>query len=176
MRVKLIIVLVYVAAALLSGTTLVNRASAASQDGQMRADRITLDKYGYRGIVVFDHDKHKGRINPDPNAVFKAKPSVACIGCHHTRDKATGVIQLWQCTSCHRGQGDPNNPVGKDFDSEWSKTAYHNLCIACHISSNKGPVKCGDCHQAQSQSTMQSRIFGGFHERKAAALTAFPRG
>src|SRR5215472_1171361 len=108
---------------------------------------IELDRYGGRGRVSFNHDNHTARQNPDPNAPFKIKKGASCSECHHTQDPVTGAPQLWKCTGCHRGSGDPKNPKGRDGDEQWSETAYHNLCIGCHIASRKGPVKCGDCHQ-----------------------------
>lgn len=151
MRAKVIVAAAYLALVLLPATLLARGGAAQDQSAQTGQRLIKLDEYGTRGVVTFDHDKHRNRINPDPNAVFKAKASAACDGCHHTYDKFTGVIQLWKCTSCHRGIGDPKNPVGADYDSEWSKTAYHNLCIGCHLASKKGPVKCGDCHKDTMQ-------------------------
>jgi len=117
-----------------------------------------LDTYGTRGLVLFNHDNHTTRLNPDPNAPFKLPPSTSrskavasCSECHHTVDPVTGAPQLWRCSSCHRTSGDPKNPKGRDGDEQWSETAYHNLCIGCHLASNKGPMKCGDCHQLRYQ-------------------------
>src|SRR5262249_10668108 len=113
----------------------------------LSATLIELDKFGMRGRVWFNHDNHAARLNPDPNTVFKTKPGASCSGCHHTLDRVTGTPQLWKCSGCHRNSGDPKNPKGRDGDEQWSETAYHNLCIGCHVASTRGPVKCGDCHQ-----------------------------
>jgi hypothetical protein len=122
--------------------------SSTSGGAQTRgsATVIELDKFGPRGWVQFNHDNHAARQNPDPNAVFKTRKGASCSGCHHTQDLATGAPQLWRCSGCHRNSGDPKNPKGRDGDEQWSETAYHNLCIGCHIASTKGPTKCGDCH------------------------------
>jgi hypothetical protein len=121
--------------------------SAAEEPQASASGRIIeLDRYGSRGLVHFNHDNHAARQNPDPNAVFKTKKGASCSGCHHTQDQATGAPQLWKCSGCHRGSGDPKNPKGRDGDEQWSETAYHNLCIGCHLASTKGPTKCGDCH------------------------------
>ena len=119
--------------------------SARSQTAS--ASIIELDRYGGRGRVSFNHDNHTTRRNPDPNSPFKTGKGASCSECHHTQDPVTGAPQLWKCSGCHRGSGDPKNPKGRDGDEQWSETAYHNLCIGCHVSSRKGPFKCGDCHQ-----------------------------
>jgi hypothetical protein len=123
--------------------------TASARKGQVTASAtiITLDKFGARGWVSFNHDNHTTRQNPDPNAPFKTKQGASCSGCHHTLDSVSGAPQLWKCSACHRGSGDPKNPKGRDGDEQWSETAYHNLCIGCHVASIKGPTKCGDCHQ-----------------------------
>jgi len=128
-------------------------ATSAISSGESRgrqaaaSSTINLDKFGRRGHVSFNHDKHAGRQNPDPNAPFKTRKVASCSGCHHTLDPVYGAPQLWKCSGCHRGSGDPKNPRGRDGDEQWSETAYHNLCIGCHVASTKGPTKCGDCHQ-----------------------------
>jgi hypothetical protein len=113
---------------------------------------VRLDPDGTRGPVTFNHKNHESRINPDPNALFKTKQGASCSGCHHTVDKATGIVQLWKCAACHKGGGDSANPKGRDFDELWSKTAFHRLCIECHQASAKGPLKCDECHASQSGS------------------------
>jgi hypothetical protein len=125
----------------------VSPAVAARPQVTGSASIIELDRFGPRGRVSFNHDNHTTRQNPDPNAPFKTQKGASCSGCHHTLDPASGAPQLWKCAGCHRGSGDPKNPKGRDGDEQWSETAYHNLCIGCHVASKKGPVKCGDCHQ-----------------------------
>lgn len=131
----------------LGAESAIRQASAGEGQANASATIKTLDKYGARGWVSFNHDNHTTRQNPDPNAPFKTKKGASCSGCHHTLDPVSGAPQLWKCSGCHRGSGDPTNPKGRDGDEQWSETAYHNLCIGCHIASTKGPTKCGDCHQ-----------------------------
>src|SRR5262245_58861826 len=121
--------------------------SAATSHSQGSAAIIELDKFGMRGRVSFNHDNHAARQNPDPNAVFKTRPGARRSRCHHALDRVTGPPQPRKCSGCHRNTGDPKNPKGRDGDEQWSETAYHNLCIGCHVASTKGPFKCGDCHQ-----------------------------
>lgn len=122
-------------------------AISSTARGQATGRLIDLDRYGSRGLVQFNHGNHATRQNPDPNAPFRATKGSSCSGCHHTQDRVSGAPQLWRCSACHRGSGEPNNPIGRDGDEQWSETAYHNLCIGCHIASTKGPQKCGDCHR-----------------------------
>jgi len=152
MKLKLTLLILYVAASLAPARLLAGSPQASA--GQNRGGIIALDLRGARGNVPFNHGNHAGRINPDPNSPFKVlKAGAACSGCHHTVDPVTGSPQLWKCAGCHRTSGDPLNPKGKDGDEQWSETAFHNLCIKCHLASNKGPLKCGDCHQTKMRGT-----------------------
>ncbi|HEY6330345.1 MAG TPA: cytochrome c3 family protein [Blastocatellia bacterium] len=152
MKLKLTLIFIYCVAILAPARMLAG--SSQTTAGQNRGGIIALDLRGNKGIVPFNHSNHAGRINPDPNAPFKVlKTGAACSGCHHTIDPATGSPQLWKCTACHRNAGDPANPKGMDQNEQWSKTAFHNLCIKCHLASNKGPVRCGDCHQSKAGGT-----------------------
>jgi class III cytochrome C family protein len=124
----------------------------SGQEGrELRTQLVRLNSRGVRGPVFFNHKNHEAVINPDPSALFKTKAGASCSGCHHTTSTATGTPQLWKCTSCHRGGGDEKNPRTRDQSEAWSKTAFHRLCIGCHQSSNKGPIKCGDCHRSTDQ-------------------------
>jgi hypothetical protein len=146
MKLKLVVIALYCAATVAPVRMLAGSLQARTA-GQNRGGIIALDLRGMRGIVSFNHSNHAGRVNPDPNAPFKVlKAGAACSGCHHTVDQRTGSPQLWKCAACHRNSGDPQNPKGQNLDEEWSETAFHNLCIGCHLASNKGPAKYGDCH------------------------------
>jgi len=132
---------------------LIGAGTVLSKGGAQLADKsgiVRLDPDGIRGQVTFNHKNHESRINPDPNAIFKTKRGASCSGCHHTVDKVSGIVQLWKCSACHKGGGDPANPKGHDFDEQWSKTAFHRLCIECHQASAKGPLKCDECHASQA--------------------------
>jgi hypothetical protein len=134
---------------------LIATATVLSEAGAQFAGKsgvVYLDQDGSRGQVTFNHKNHESRLNPAPNAVFKAKQGASCSGCHHTVDKATGIVQLWKCAACHKSGGDPVNPKGRDFDELWSKAAFHRLCIECHQASAKGPLKCDECHASQTGS------------------------
>jgi hypothetical protein len=142
MRLKLTLTTLYVVVVLGATASAVRPPST-----QLTNPIVRLDVRGTRGLVLFDHKKHEGLTNPNPNAVIKAAPGASCAGCHHTISASTGTPQLWKCASCHRGPGDPKNPTGKDSSNIWAKTAFHRLCIDCHDATKKGPVKCGDCHR-----------------------------
>jgi hypothetical protein len=125
-------------------------ATTPVQGDQAQSKVVRLDVNGTRGVVLFNHKNHEARLNPDPNAVYKAKAGAACVGCHHSVD-SRGIPQLWKCGACHRGEGDPRNPRNRDFDEAWSERAFHDTCIGCHRSSTKGPTTCGECHKRGAQ-------------------------
>ena len=122
---------------------------APDQSEQTQSKVIRLDARGNTGVVLFDHKAHEARINSDPNAPYKARTGAACVGCHHTVN-TRGIPQLWTCSACHRGEGDPRNPRNRDFDEVWSERAFHDSCIVCHRTSMKGPTTCGECHNKGS--------------------------
>lgn len=125
---------------------------ALAEFGAVSEDRIIeLDMNGSRGVVRFNHNSHEAVLNPAPDVRHKASAAAACSGCHHTTGP-TGVPQLWKCTLCHRGKGDPANPRNTDYDELHRERAFHDKCIGCHRAGNetttsrKAPVTCGGCH------------------------------
>ena len=149
LRLKLAVLIGYAFGLLMPAALGAGSAPAPHQSREAIGQFLLLDLKGTRGVVVFNHQGHQARINPDPNAAFKAKPGAACAGCHHTMD-SRGIPQLWKCSACHRGEGDPRNPRNRDFDEAWSERAFHDSCIGCHRASTKGPTTCGECHKARS--------------------------
>lgn len=139
---------------------------------QSEGSVITLNVRGVRerGAVRFDHQAHQGRLNPDPNAAFKASATASCTGCHHTTNE-TGVPQLWKCTVCHQTEGkgmgqyvnkrcgqqcEPaGNPKNCQCDELYFERAFHDSCIGCHRASNeqtrvnRAPTTCSGCHAAR---------------------------
>lgn len=45
---------------------------------------------------------------------------------------------LKDCIKCHE--------KGPGKIAELGKTWAHKVCVGCHKSTNKGPVRCADCH------------------------------
>ena len=128
------------------------------RSGDAAAHVIKLDTRGARGEVLFRHRHHEAYVNPSAGFAHPAQPGAECIGCHHKRTESSGVPILVKCTACHGGEGDPRNARNREGDEEWSKRAFHDLCIGCHRASNekgltkcdKAPVACNECHRAKS--------------------------
>jgi len=139
---------------------------------QSEAAIIMLNVKGVRerGSVRFDHQAHLGRLNPDPQAPFKASATASCSGCHHTTSEQ-GFPQLWKCTSCHQTAGKgtgqfvntrcgtecekSGNPKNCACDELYFERAFHDSCIGCHRASNlatkvnRAPTTCSSCHAAR---------------------------
>ena len=149
LRVKLAVLFAYGFGLLIPAVLGAGPSHSVDQSEEVPAKFFRLDVRGSKGVVLFNHKSHEARINPDANAPYKAKAGAACIGCHHTAN-SRGIPQLWKCSSCHRGEGDPTNPKNRDFDEVWSERAFHDSCIGCHRASLKGPTTCGECHKPGS--------------------------
>ncbi len=116
---------------------------------------IILDAGGQRGIVLFDHSLHESQVNPYPRYPFPSPAGLACLGCHHKTlaggsgteaiefQRTSGITeyQLLKCSTCHKPEGDPGNPVSKVSWLEGSeeigielnaREASHRMCISCH--------------------------------------------
>ena len=167
MRFKLTVLILF---AIAMPVALLGRASEGvaavdqSECDRIRSDDATarvikLDLKGTRGVVLFRHRHHEAYLNPDSEFAHQAQKGAECIGCHHKRTESTGVPILLKCTACHGGEGDPRNVRNHEGDEEWSKRAFHDLCIGCHKASNerglakcdKPPVACNECHGSKSE-------------------------
>jgi len=159
MRLKLVILILYVIAIVTPSALLARTFEQQSDCDRITADDATarivkLDLDGTRGVVLFRHRHHEAYLNPSSNFPHQAQKGSECIGCHHKRTEFGGVPILVKCIACHGGEGDPNNPKNRDLDEQWSERAYHDLCIGCHRASNekgivkcdKAPVACNECH------------------------------
>ena len=82
-----------------------------------QADGISPYK-GNVGAVTMSHSVHENH-------------GVQCFDCHHKHDNDA---RIKSCASeeCHTGDKGYN--------------ALHGKCVDCHISVNKGPQKCKECH------------------------------
>jgi hypothetical protein len=165
MRVKLTVICLLVLAAPLAWWP---RLASSQSDSSI----ITLNVRGVRerGPVRFDHQAHLGRLNPDPQAPFKASAAASCSGCHHTTNEQ-GFPQLWKCTVCHQTEGkgtgqytnqrcgqqcEPTgNPKNCACDELYYERAFHDSCIGCHRATNlatkvnRAPATCSGCHAAR---------------------------
>ncbi|PYT08231.1 MAG: hypothetical protein DMF60_05225 [Acidobacteria bacterium] len=172
MRVKLAVLILYaiaLPAALLARPfhATASPEEAATQQGDCDRIRsndasarvVRLDLKGTRGVVLYRHAHHEAYLNPGADFPHQGQKGAECIGCHHKRGESTGVPILVKCIACHGGESDPGNPRNSEGDEEWSKRAFHDLCIGCHRASNekglakcdKAPVACNECHGFTTQ-------------------------
>ena len=63
------------------------------------------------------------------------KPGIMILPFNHWKHQAFAHND---CFSCHKTK------IGKVDD--WGKKVAHKTCIPCHELENKGPAKCGECH------------------------------
>lgn len=168
MRLKLVVVALYavtlLVVALAPARLLASPEEAASQN--QRA--IQLDISGRRGLVLFDHKKHEALLNPDPTFKHKARPNVACVGCHHTVKEITAVSQFQNCAACHKDEANPVNPDDADGIDLNAREIYHRLCISCHRASNFQAsnyrvqnskfTRCGECHDRDATAVARAIV------------------
>lgn len=125
-----------------------------------------LDADGLYGKVVFDHAKHESVINPDASFPHTAKQGIACLSCHHTVKVVTAREQYVPCGSCHKMEGDPNNPVDAEGYELNNREVNHRACIGCHVSAkvkasnewfkNVTFTKCKECHMQEQAPVMMA--------------------
>jgi hypothetical protein len=160
MKLKLIFVALY-AVALAIAVFLPVRSLASSEPVQQRNRfAIQLDETGRRGLVLFNHKKHEALINPDASFKHKARPNLACIGCHHSVKEITDLKQFQNCSSCHKNEANAANPDDAEGIDLNAREIYHRLCISCHRASNFRAsnyrikdskfTKCGECHDKEA--------------------------
>ena len=161
MRFKLLVITLF---AIAMPAAMLARTPADQADcDRMKADDagarvFKLDLNGTRGVVSFRHRHHEQYLHPDTKFAHQAQKGAECFGCHHRRTESGGVPILVKCTACHGGEGDPRNVRNNEGDEEWSKRAFHDLCIGCHRATNekgltkcdKAPVACNECHGPKS--------------------------
>lgn len=156
MRVKLVILLLYALALAGAAFSSTFRDRAPAVTAQTQRVPIRFDLNGRRGLVLFDHKKHEAVINPDPAYPHKARPGVACTGCHHSVKDLSDARQFQKCTACHRDEGNPQNPDDREGYDLNSREIFHRACIGCHRASNVRAsndrftnvsfTKCSECH------------------------------
>jgi hypothetical protein len=81
------------------------------------------------GPVRFTHGKH-------------AAASKDCSVCHHFRPKDPAMPETTRCSACHQDAFNPEHPERIGL-----KAAFHQQCMTCHQTKQKGPVTCIGCHQ-----------------------------
>lgn len=162
---KIFFVLLYFAVAAPASAILARAALAEDANAlrQTSAEGVQLDPSGRRGLVRFNHRAHESRFTPDRNAAHQGRPGVACTVCHHKVEDVTklGAAQ-WKCSTCHKPDGDPSNPVDRDGYELNIREAFHLECIGCHRASNvrvttakfsnASFTRCSECHDRAAQS------------------------
>ncbi|HKX28359.1 MAG TPA: cytochrome c3 family protein [Blastocatellia bacterium] len=142
------------------------------------------DKWGV--VENFDHDAHT-----------TPKYSKSCEECHHTnvdsrKELMNGGVPL--CTSCHKDDGNPENPKNKAGDGINVEIAYHGNpdnssnnagCIECHKryyeanpdADRKAPTgKCAGCHTEKTASLDRLRFPNIRGQRSTEILISMIRG
>jgi Class III cytochrome C family len=159
------VAIVTVTACLLPATSpglTVNSISSVAKTDHERQDRaMTLDLDGKRGRVFFSHQKHESLITPDPNYPHKSISGVACVGCHHNVKQVTEANQFQKCSTCHKGEGDPDNPEDEEGYDLNAREIFHRSCIGCHRAGNLQAsnerfinasfTRCDECHDRQGK-------------------------
>ena len=164
-KLKMTVAIMTVTACLLPATSpglTVSSISSVVKTDHERQDRaMTLDPYGKRGRVFFSHQKHESLITPDPNYPHKSISGVACVGCHHNVKQVTEANQFQKCSTCHKGEGDPDNPEDEEGYDLNAREIFHRSCIGCHRASNLQAsnerfinasfTRCDECHDRQGK-------------------------
>src|SRR5262249_12303894 len=81
--------------------------------------------------------------------------------CHHNVKQVTDAEQFQKCSSCHKGEGDPDNPEDKEGYDLNAREIFHRSCIGCHRANilkasnariaNASFTKCDECHDRQGK-------------------------
>lgn len=99
-------------------------ALGAAQADDAPAGPIEVTNFGKKGVVTFDHSKHK---------------DVKCEECHHNKKE-----EKYKCGECHKAEAEGNALSFKD--------AAHKKdvgkCWSCHRADDaKKKMKCNECHK-----------------------------
>ena len=85
-----------------------------------------------RVVSVFNHDEHNEMAEIDD-----------CNECHHVYEDGVKLedesSEDMTCSECHEIKGSEGQPA--------LMQAFHQNCKGCHLSEQKGPIMCGECHQ-----------------------------
>ena len=93
-------------------------------------DKVTITKITSRGELSGEVSQYKGNVGAvTMSHSVHENHGVQCVVCHHTNDNDA---RIKECAQCHKGDKGYN--------------ALHGKCVDCHISVNKGPQKCMECH------------------------------
>jgi hypothetical protein len=99
-----------------------------------RGNRVDTDMVVIKKITAYgkqvDGVQYKGNVGAvTMSHNVHGQHGIQCIDCHH---KNNNDDRIKECARCHSGD--------KGYNT------MHGLCVDCHISKNKGPQKCMECH------------------------------
>jgi hypothetical protein len=85
-----------------------------------------------RSTVLFEHDNHNETAEIED-----------CDLCHHLYDEDGNLVEDessedQMCADCHELDDKGKQPG--------LRKAFHQNCKGCHMTEQKGPVMCGECH------------------------------
>ncbi|MBF0469682.1 MAG: cytochrome c3 family protein [Desulfamplus sp.] len=129
-----IVILVYIAMTGIALTLVFAKTACADDCFDINGESIDKNTNS-RPFVCFQHDIHNETAGIEN-----------CWECHHLYDEHDKLVQDESsegqpCSECHADTKDSNNPdIGL-------AAQYHKLCRDCHLSREKGPVVCGECHR-----------------------------
>ncbi len=88
------------------------------------ADGLKVTNFGKKGVVTFDHSKHKDS---------------GCETCHHNASEGK-----YKCGECHKAKAQGDAPSFKDAAHKRNM----GKCWSCHRAKDaKKKLKCRDCHK-----------------------------
>lgn len=105
--------------------------SAYSQEDMTVVDNSVF-LHPERTPAIFNHDEHNELAGIDD-----------CSECHHVYEDGVKLedesSEDMLCSDCHTLDASDEQPA--------LMKAFHLNCKGCHISEDKGPVMCGECHK-----------------------------
>ncbi len=107
---------------------------------QEKAPGTVILKGAPMGGVKFDHAAH----------VKASGGDAKCESCHHaSKPEKANATKNQKCQDCH------TKTVAAPMKTK-AQAAFHDpmakkgLCVDCHITKKKGPVKCNECHKKEN--------------------------
>lgn len=93
-------------------------------------DQVVISKVKKYGVQKDGVSRYRSRVG-SVTMSHKTHEDIGlvCIDCHH---KENNDERIKTCAKCHYG--------GDGYDK------LHGKCVGCHMSVNKGPQKCMQCH------------------------------
>lgn len=101
-----------------------------SRGNPVDTDEVVITKVTAFGTQADGVSPYKGQVGAvTMSHKVHEEQGMECFDCHHKNDNDA---RIKKCGKCHTGE--------KGYET------MHGLCVDCHISENKGPQKCMECH------------------------------